>query len=466
MRKRNLWMVAMAMSLALSTQAQQGKGGISQDMLLQIKQSYQGTAADKAIHNAIANNDINKLAVNAESLNNLDTYFSNKVESKGITNQRSSGRCWLFTGLNVLRSQVIAKYNMGEFQFSQNYSFFWDQLEKSNLFLQGIIDTRDKPMDDKMVEWLFKNPIGDGGQFTGVSDLLMKYGVVPSDVMVETNSSNSTGRMSNLIRLKLKEFGLELREMSDNKASVSDMDKRKTEMLGTVYRMLVLNLGEPPTKFTWTRKDAKGKPVETKEYTPQSFYQEFVGDDLQNNYVMLMNDPSREFFKLYEIDFDRHVYDGKNWTYVNLPIEEIKEMAIASIKDSTMLYFSCDVGKFFDRERGLLDVDYLDYGSLMGTTFGMDKKQRIQTFASGSSHAMTLMAVDLDSNGKAKKWMVENSWGQGANAGHLIMTDKWFDEYMFRLVVNKKYITDKVKEVMKQKPVRLPAWDPMFADEE
>lgn len=466
MRKRNLWMVAMAMSLALSTQAQQGKGGISQDMLLQIKQSYQGTAADKAIHNAIANNDINKLAVNAESLNNLDTYFSNKVESKGITNQRSSGRCWLFTGLNVLRSQVIAKYNMGEFQFSQNYSFFWDQLEKSNLFLQGIIDTRDKPMDDKMVEWLFKNPIGDGGQFTGVSDLLMKYGVVPSDVMVETNSSNSTGRMSNLIRLKLKEFGLELREMSANKASVSDMDKRKTEMLGTVYRMLVLNLGEPPTKFTWTRKDAKGKPVETKEYTPQSFYQEFVGDDLQNNYVMLMNDPSREFFKLYEIDFDRHVYDGKNWTYVNLPIEEIKEMAIASIKDSTMLYFSCDVGKFFDRERGLLDVDYLDYGSLMGTTFGMDKKQRIQTFASGSSHAMTLMAVDLDSNGKAKKWMVENSWGPGANAGHLIMTDKWFDEYMFRLVVNKKYITDKVKEVMKQKPVRLPAWDPMFADEE
>ena len=191
-----------------------------------------------------------------------------------------------------------------------------------------------------------------------------------------------------------------------------------------------------------------------------------MGDDLSNNYVMLMNDPSREFYKLYEIDYDRHVYDGKNWTYVNLPIEDIKQMAIASIKDSTMLYFSCDVGKYFDRERGYLDVDYYDYGSLFGTEFGMDKKERIQTFSSGSSHAMTLMAVDLDENGKPKKWMVENSWGQDVNGGHLIMTDKWFDEYMFRLVVNQKYVTDKVKEVLKQTPVRLPAWDPMFADED
>ena len=289
-------------------------------------------------------------------------------------------------------------------------------------------------------------------------------GVVPADVMVETYSSNNTARMGNLIGLKLKEFGLQLRE--NPQASAAELEKKKTEMLGTIYRMLVLNLGEPPTKFTWTRKDAKGNPVETKEYTPLSFFDEYVGDDLRNNYVMLMNDPSRAYYKLYEIDFDRHSYDGKNWTYVNLPIDDIKQMAIASIKDSTMLYFSCDVGKFFNREQGVLDVNYLDYGSLLGTTFGMDKKQRIQTFSSGSSHAMTLMAVDLDENGKPKKWMVENSWGPGANSGHVIMTDEWFDEYMFRLVVNKKYITEKVKEVLKQKPTRLPAWDPMFADED
>lgn len=464
MKSKNLWITAFALGLALSAQGQQNGGGISPEMLQQIKQAYQGTPADKAIRNAIANNNINKLAVNLESLNNLDTHFSHKVESKGISDQQSSGRCWLFTGLNVLRAKAIAKYDMGDFQFSQNYSFFWDQLEKANLFLQGIIDTRQKPMDDKMVEWLFKHPIGDGGQFTGVSDLLTKYGVVPADVMVETYSSNNTARMRNLIGLKLKEFGLQLRE--NPQASAAELEKKKTEMLGTIYRMLVLNLGEPPTKFTWTRKDAKGNPVETKEYTPLSFFDEYVGDDLRNNYVMLMNDPSRAYYKLYEIDFDRHSYDGKNWTYVNLPIDDIKQMAIASIKDSTMLYFSCDVGKFFNREQGVLDVNYLDYGSLLGTTFGMDKKQRIQTFSSGSSHAMTLMAVDLDENGKPKKWMVENSWGPGVNSGHVIMTDEWFDEYMFRLVVNKKYITEKVKEVLKQKPTRLPAWDPMFADED
>ena len=466
MKHKIFWIISLALGITFSLYGQQKEGGISSEMLQQIKKAYQGTASDKAIRNAICNNDINLLAVNSENKNEFDDYFSNKVNSKGITNQKSSGRCWLFTGLNVFRAKAIAKYNMGEFKFSQTYPFFWDQLEKANLFLQGIIDTYNKPMDDKMVEWLFKNPLSDGGQFTGISDIIGKYGIVPTEAMRETYSSEHTNRMANLISLKLKEYALVLRDLGNKGAKPSDLLKNKTEMLGTIYRMLVLNLGEPPTKFTWTRKDAKGNPVETKEYTPQSFFNEFIGEDLNNNYIMLMNDPSREYYKLYEIDFDRHRYDGKNWTYVNLPIEDIKEMAIASIKDSTMMYFSCDVGKFFDRERGLLDINYYDYASLMGTSFNMNKKQRIQTFSSGSSHAMTLMAVDLDANGKSKKWMVENSWGPGANNGHLIMTDEWFNEYMFRLVVEKKYITNKVSEILMQKPTKLPAWDPMFAEEE
>ncbi|NDV63710.1 C1 family peptidase [Bacteroides sp. 224] len=466
MKQKTLWAVLLSSAMTTTMWAQQANGGITPGMLKQIKESYKETPADKAIRNALSGTTINKLATNADNKNNADTYFSHKVPSKGITDQKSSGRCWLFTGLNVFRAKAIAKYNMGDFKFSVNYSSFWDQLEKSNLFLQGIIDTKDKPLDDRKVEWLFKNALGDGGQFTGVFDILTKYGVVPADVMVETTSSENTARMSNLLSLKLKEYALQLRDEAAKGAKTAALEKSKTEMLSTIYRILVLNLGEPPTSFTWTRKDAKGKPVETKEYTPQSFFKEFVGGDIANDYVMLMNDPAREFYKLYEIDFDRHRYDGKNWTYVNLPIEDIKAMAIASIKDSTMMYFSCDVGKFYDGERGLLDLNNYDYESLLGTTFGMDKKQRIQTFASGSSHAMTLMAVDLDANGKPKKWMVENSWGPGANNGHLIMTDEWFNEYMFRLVVDKKYITEKVKSVLKQKPTQLPAWDPMFANEE
>lgn len=466
MKKRFLSVIVVGAAL-FSLQAQDGKGGINADMLKQIKQSYQGTAADKALRNAISNNDIRKLSLNQENMKGMDTHFSIKVNSKGITDQKSSGRCWLFTGLNVMRSKAIAKYGLGSFQFSQVYSFFWDQLEKANLFLQGVIDTGKSPMDDKTVEWLFQHPLSDGGTFTGVADIVSKYGLVPKEAMPETNSSENTSRMANLISLKLKEYGLQLRDMIAEGAKPAALEKEKTAMLGTVYRMLVLNLGVPPTEFDYVRYDAKGNPVETEHHTPMSFLEKYGDKQLLSNYVMLMNDPSREYYKCYEIDYDRHRYDGKNWTYVNLPIEDIKEMAIASLKDSTMMYFSCDVGKFLDSGRGLLDVKNYDYESLMGTTFGMDKKQRIQTFASGSSHAMTLMAVDLNKEGKPVKWMVENSWGAGNGyQGHLIMTDEWFNEYMFRLVVETKYVPAKVMELFKQKPIRLPAWDPMFAEEE
>ena len=461
--KKHITLACLA-ALTLTVQAQQG--GISNEMLKQIQSSYKNTSADKAIRNAIGGTDIRKLSLNQENQQGLDTDFSIKVESKGITDQQSSGRCWLFTGLNVMRAKAIARYNLPSLEFSQAYSFFWDQLEKSNLFLQGVIDTAKEPMSNQTVEWLFKHPLSDGGTFTGVADIVSKYGLVTKEVMPETYSSEHTSQMSSLIGLKLKEYGLELRESVQKGMDVKKIEARKTEMLETVYRILVLNLGVPPTEFDYVRKDVKGNPVETEHHTPMSFLEKYGDKNLLTNYVMVMNDPSREYYKCYEIDFDRHRYDGKNWTYVNLPVEEIKEMAIASLKDSTRMYFSSDVTQL-DSKRGLLDVNNYDFGSLLGTTFGMDKKQRIQTFASMSAHAMTLMAVDLDENGKPKKWMVENSWGaQSGYKGHLIMTDEWFNEYMFRLVLETKYVPKKVLDIFKQKPVRLPAWDPMFAPEE
>ncbi|HIR72277.1 MAG TPA: C1 family peptidase [Candidatus Coprenecus pullicola] len=460
---KRLFTVSAALSVAAAVLAQ---GGITDEMMSQIRQGWQGTPEELALRNAISANDINKLAVRQGVEAGYDFYFSDEVPSKGITDQQSSGRCWLFSGMNVLRAKMIEKYNLGPFQFSQNYIFFYDQLEKANLFLQGIIDTRDLPMDDRKVEWLFRHTINDGGQFTGVSDLITKYGVVPSNVMPETWAANHTSRMTMLLDLKLKEFGLELREMTGPEKKLPSMlEERKTQMLAFIYRFLVLNLGEPPTEFTWTMYDAEGRPVSTKTYTPKSFYDEYVGVDLKNDYVMLMNDPTREFYKVYEIEYDRHQYDGKNWLYINLPIEEIEAIAIASIKDSTMMYFSCDVGKFLDSQNGVLDVDFYDYGSLMGTEFGMDKRERILTGASGSSHAMTLMAVDLDEYGQAKKWKVENSWGMTGHEGHLVMTAEWFEEYMFRLVAEKKYVPENILKLLDTEPVMLPPWDPMFADE-
>ena len=444
--------------------SQSKKGGITDETLKSIITSYKKNTSDKALQNAISGNEIKKLALNRQNLFGRDLYFSNRVKSRGISDQKSSGRCWLFTGLNVMRAKVIARYNMNDFQFSQNYSFFWDQLEKSNLFLQEIIETKDKPLDDKKVEWLLKNPIGDGGQWTGVVNITQKYGLVPSDVMPESKNTENTTVMSSLLGYKLREAGLQIRDLAAKGQNEESLINKKNEVLSEIYKILIYSLGEPPTEFVWRYKDASGNVSEAKKYTPKSFFKDFVTIDL-SSYVMFMNDPSRPFYKLYEIEFDRHTYDGDNWKYINLPVEEIKKIAISSIKDSSALYFSCDVGKQLNSEKGVLDVNNYDYESLFGSKFGMNKTQRIQTFESSSSHGMTLVAVDLIDN-KPVKWLLENSWGMTGFDGHLIMTDKWFEEYMFRLVVNKKYVTADVLKILEQKPVVLPPWDPMFSNEQ
>ncbi len=439
-------------------------GGISEEMLEKISCTYADNSYDRAISNALAGTSIATLAINADNAAMIDTHFSDRVKTKGITDQKSSGRCWLFTGLNVLRAKMIEKYDLPGMEFSQSYLFFYDQLEKANLFLQGVIDTKDLPFEDRKVDWLFSHPLSDGGQFTGVSNLITKYGIVPAEAMPETFQANNTSQMSNLLKLKLREFGLELRKSHEE--GCTDLQEIKVRQLSEIYRILALCLGEPVNEFEWIRCDKDNNIVSRETYTPKSFYQEFIGEDLENNYVMIMNDPTREYGKVYEIDYDRHVYDGHNWLYINLPVERIKEMAIASIKDNVAMYFSCDVGKFYNKSKGTLDLENFDYASLMGVEFGMDKKQRVQTHASGSSHAMTLIAVDIV-DGEPVKWMVENSWGPSSGyKGCLIMTDEWFDEYMFRLVVEKKYVPADILQMLEQEPVLLPAWDPMFMMEE
>ena len=460
--KRLFISLLAALSLC-GASAQTAGGGIDSKTLDQLRRGYTASPEQKAVKNALASTSIATLSINGDNLAMCDTHFSHRVKTRGITNQKSSGRCWLFTGLNVLRAKMIQKHNLSSMEFSQNYCSFYDLLEKSNLFLQAIIDTRSLPVGDRKVDWLFRHPIGDGGQFTGVSNLIMKYGLVPKEAMPETFQSNNTRHMRTILLLKLREFALALRAAKNEKEAA----KLKVEQLTEIYRILVECLGVPPTEFEWTHRNRKGEVLSTAKYTPKSFYDKYIGEDLENNYIMVMNDPTREYGKVYEIEYDRHVYDGENWLYINLPIERIKEMAIASIKDNTAMYFSCDVGKFFNRNNGTLDLANYDYESLFRTKFSMNKRERVMTYASGSSHAMTLIAVDLDSNGTPRKWMVENSWGlKSGYKGNLIMTDEWFNEYMFRLVVERKYVPQDILDMLKQKPTMLPAWDPMFAPEE
>ncbi len=461
MRKLLLGMMLMG---TLTVGAQTKDGGISKQMLQQIEKQNAPSASDRALRNALASNAIDALAKNQQNAGALDTYFSVETKKQSITNQKSSGRCWMFSGLNVLRANFAKRTDSLKVTFSQDYLFFYDQLEKANLMLQGAIDTGKKPIDDLRVQFFFHHPLNDGGTFCGVADLTEKYGLVPTEVQPETFSAENTSRMSRIIASKLREFGLELRKMVAEGKKAKDIQQRKTEMLSEVYHMLVITLGEPVKEFTYAFRDKNGKALTpAKKYTPQSFYQEVVGDKLNGTFIMVMNDPRRDYYKTYEVEYDRHTYDGHNWKYLNLPMEEIEQLAIVSLKDGRKLYSSYDVGKQLDRKRGYADTENFDYASLFGTTFNMNKAERIATFDSGSTHAMTLTAVDLDAQGQPLKWKVENSWGSDSGyQGCIIMTARWFREYMFRLVVDKQYVSEKLLKDYEQKPIMVMPEDPLF----
>lgn len=455
--------VASAVLLNISTASAQG--GISTDMLNKVQASQKVYGNTKALTTAIANISIDELSKTGISKTAVDNNFSVETSKQSIHDQQSSGRCWMFSGLNVLRSDFA--HNHGDsitVEFSHAYLFFWDQLEKANLMLQASIDKAGKSIEDPEVQFFFKNPIGDGGTFCGVADLSSKYGLVPMSIQPETYSSENTARMSRLISSKLREYGLELRKMVADGKKGKVLETRKTEMLGTIYHILALTLGEPVKEFKYAFRNAKGKVVtQEKTYTPMEFYKETVGKDINGSFIMVMNDPRREFHKTYEVEYDRHTYDGHNWKYLNLPAEEIAQLAIKQLMAGRKLYSSYDVGKQSDKKNGVADLGIYDYETLFNTEFPMTKADRIATFDSGSTHAMTLTAVDLDANGKPIKWKVENSWGPTAgDNGYMLMTNRWWEEYMFRLVVDKEYVPQNIIKEFEQKPIMLTPDDPLF----
>lgn len=436
---------------------------VTEKDLQEIRDSFKKDASTTAIQNILTTqSNIKDNALNHDLQSQFDHLFKYRVAVKGITNQKSSGRCWMFTSMNVLRPSIMAKYNIDSFDFSHNYLYFWDIFEKANLYLENIIATASNPIDDREVVEFFKSPVGDGGVWNLYYNAALKYGVVPDAVMPETAHSNSTGQMISLINEKLRMEGYNLRELVTSGKKEKELRAEKQTVLKDVYRMLALCLGEPPTEFTWRYKTKTGQ-IEEKQYTPKEFYNEITPADYSpENYIMIMNDPTREYYKVYEIKNYRNTVEGINWVYLNLPNEDIKKAALASIKNNEAMYASCDVGKQHNRETGIMDPDMYDYQSLFGVKINMDKKARILTRQSGSSHAMLLIGCDTDNNDNPTKWEFENSWGANAgNNGYLTFTDNWFNEYMFRLVIHRKYLDAKAIESLNQKPVQLPMWDYM-----
>ncbi|MCX7955285.1 MAG: C1 family peptidase [Bacteroidales bacterium] len=417
----------------------------------------------KALINAVSNNELNKLTLDRAQLNNLNYNFKYKVNPAGITDQKKSGRCWMFASLNVFRSKIAEKLNVNNFEFSTSYLYFYDLLEKANFAIEIAIETADRPKDDRIIEWLYRNPISDGGVWNSFINLILKYGIVPKDVMLETWHSENTKDIIRILSYKIREYIYEIRKMYNNKASKEKLRERKFEMLKEVHKILVYFLGIPPTEFEYTYTTKDNKIVGPKKYTPLTFMKEVFDEFKADDYVLLMNDPSMEYYKTYEIEYDRNTVEGKNWIYLNLPIDSLKKYAINSLKDKQPLYYSCDVAKMLNSDKGYLSLQNFDFSSLLNIDFKMDKRARIETFESGSSHAMTLIGVDTDLNDKPLRWLVENSWGQSSGYnGMLVITDEWFNEYSFRLVVNKKYLPKSVIEMYSLKPIKLPPWSPMF----
>jgi len=415
--------------------------------------------------NAVAKNGIRAVALSREVVNRTNHTYSHVIETPEATNQKLTGRCWLFAGLNTLRLTAIEKMNLESFELSQAYPMFWDKLEKANFFLENVIETRDEPLDGRLVMWFLSDPLPDGGQWDMFVNLIKKYGVVPKSVMPETNSSSNSRPMNALLIAKLREYAWVLREMHGQGASIEGMRQAKGEMVAEFYRMLSIHLGKPPASFFWEWRDKDKAFHRHGEITPTGFFEKYVGVDL-GEMVCLINAPTKDkpYGKLYTVQYLGNVVDGQIVRYLNVDMETLKEATADMIVDGRAVWFGCDVGKMFEREMGILDLEVHDYELVYGTDFRLDKAGRLDYGHSRMTHAMVFTGVDLDDSGRPIKWLVENSWGtEIGDKGYMVMTDRWFDEYLYEVMVSKKMLSPELLEVLDTEPVVLPPWDPMGA---
>lgn len=418
--------------------------------------------ADIAL-NAVAKSGLAATCIDNNLRRRMRYAFSLEVDQGKVTNQMGSGRCWMFAALNTMRVAVMRKLNLETCELSQSYSLFYDKLEKSNYFLCNILDTLDEPTDGRLIAWLLSGPLGDGGQWDMFVNIVNKYGVVPKECMPETFHSSNTGMMTKFLTLKLREFACTLRAAYKAGTPREELLAQKQKMMSDIYGMLCVCLGRPPLTVEWECRDKDKKFQRVGPLSPTDFFKQYVGWDL-SEYVSLINAPTADkpYDRTYTVQFLGNVKDGNPVLYLNVPSQALKDAAIAQLKAGDPVWFGCDVGQWLDGEWGSMDLDGFNFSAALGVDFPMTKAQRLDYGESLMTHAMVFTGVNLDENGKPNRWRVENSWGdKRGNEGQFIMADDWFDEYMYQVVVHKKYLTAEQLEQLKQKPIELKPWDPM-----
>ncbi len=440
---------------------------ISLDTIQKFNEKINKDSHAKSARNAAFRNNLIEVSMDWDYFRTIDHTFSDVIKGEmPSTNQKSSGRCWGFAGLNLFRIHLGRKYDLKDFQFSQSYFMFWDKLEKSNYFLESIISTYDKDWNSRLVMHLLSNPIQDGGQWDMWVNLVNKYGVVPQSEMPESYSSSNSRLMNKLITRKLRENAMILRKNLSKGALDDDIQSLKKDMLQEIYKMLTIHLGTPPDSFDWQVRNKKKKFLRFEGMTPKSFYDEHVKLNLED-FVCLINCPmsDKEYNKVYTVDYLGNIVEGNAIRYLNVDSKTMKDATIKSLKNDEPVWFGCDVGKHFHRDLGVMDIDLFDYDSFYGLDFGMNKADRLEYGDSQMTHAMLFTGVDLDKNDNPVKWRVENSWGiKGGDKGYHIMTDKWFDEYNYEVVVHKDCVSDELLELyLNEEAVHLDPWDPMGA---
>ena len=435
--------------------------GVTEAQIEEFRKSFDSDPSATVAQNAVSNADLSTLALRRDLVQNMDFSFSTKLDEWSATNQRRSGRCWLFATLNLFRVGAMKKMNVKKFEFSQAHIHFWDKLERANHFLEAILETSDRPVDDRTIHFLLSDPIGDGGQWNMATNLIRKHGLVPMSAYPESHSSSSTRSMNTVLKDILRTTASEIRGILDDGGSKNEARKHKEERMKEIWRVLCIHLGTPPEKFDWQWRD-KDKEFHRKgTMTPLEFVDEYVEVDWED-YICIVNDPRNEYYRTYTVDFLQNVAGGPPVVYLNVPSDEMKDITQRLLEDGIPVWMGCDVGKNMARKRGLWDADLYDLKGLYGIQFGMEKADRLRFGQTMMTHAMLFTGVDVV-DGKPRRWRVENSWGSedSGEKGFYTMNDNWYDEHMFEIAAPKDYLTDEMKSGLKGDPIVLPAWDPM-----